>query len=301
MALAGNPGPWLIGLYAAASRLPRRWVWLPGLVAWAGFEVWSWTDARRLTIDSLAAGALAVLLVVLVGVYLSTREALLLALRERAERAETERLLREEQARAAERGRIAREMHDVLAHKVSLIALHAGALELRSEGGPLHEGAGLIRVTAREALQELREVLGVLRSGPGPTDEQVADISALVEASRHAGQPVELIDTTDALPAATARVVYRVVQEGLTNAHKHAPGAATTVSVRRHESGVIEVIVHNGLVKVETPVLPPSGFGLVGLRERIRLVGGTVYSGRKGEGWELRAEVPWLGNRVEAG
>ncbi|MBO3741436.1 sensor histidine kinase [Actinoplanes flavus] len=304
-ALAGNPGPLLIGLYHGARYASRRGRWLCGLAAWAGFVGWSWFDTGRLTLDNVAFPPLGIGLVVLAGINLATRDELLASLQEQARRAESERLLRDEQARAAERTRIAREMHDVLAHKMSLIALYAGALELRATDDPkLRDGTVLIRTTAREALVDLREVLGVLRTDVAPASEaatagQFPDLSALVGASSRAGHPVELHDEAGDLPAATARVVYRIVQEGLTNAHKHAPEAPTTVSVSRTGDGSVAVSVHNetGAAPMD---LPGSGAGLVGLAERIRLVGGSLRSGPvTGEGWQLSAVVPWLDPRPE--
>ncbi|WP_433789195.1 sensor histidine kinase [Actinoplanes sp. CA-252034] len=305
-ALSGNPGPLLAGLYNGSRYAPRRSVWLCAIAGWAGFVGWSRLDSGQVTVDNLVFPALGVGLVVLAGVNLATRDALLTSLQEQARRADAERLLRDEQARAAERTRIAREMHDVLAHKMSLIALYAGALELRATDDPkLRDGTVLIRTTAREALVELREVLGVLRTDASPASETAAagqypDLSALVGASSRAGHPVELRDEAGDLPAATARVVYRVVQEGLTNAHKHAPAAPTVVSVGRTGDGSVAVAVHNraGAVPMD---LPGSGAGLVGLAERIRLVGGTLRSGPvAGDGWQLSAVVPWLDPRPEA-
>ncbi|GIE76424.1 hypothetical protein Aph02nite_23740 [Actinoplanes philippinensis] len=311
-ALGGNPGPLLIGLYSGARYASRRHAWLCGIAGWAGFVGWSWFDSGKLTVDNIVFPPLGIALVALAGVNLATRDALLVSLREQGRRAEAEQSLRDEQARAAERTRIAREMHDVLAHKMSLIALYAGALELQTTADPkLRDGTVLIRTTAREALVELREVLGVLRADVAPAaasasasaDDtgagQFPDLGALVGASRRAGHPVELRDEVGDLPAATARVVYRVVQEGLTNAHKHAPEAPTTVSVGRTEDGGVAVAVHNraGAAPMD---LPGSGSGLVGLAERIRLVGGTLRSGPvPGDGWQLSAVVPWLDPRPE--
>jgi signal transduction histidine kinase len=283
-------------------------VWLLAVTAWAALAGLTWLDAGRLTVGNAAGWALAVGLVVAVGVHTATRDLLTASLRERAERSEAERLLREEQARAAERTRIAREMHDVLAHKVSLIALHAGALELQATGDParVRQGAALIRVTAREALKELRGVLGVLQAAPGGPERRggwFPDLASLVEASTRAGQRVELRDDAGPLPPATARVVYRIVQEGLTNAHRHAPGAPTTVSVRGGNGDDVTVTIHNAPAAGVPVDLPGSGSGLVGLAERIRLVGGSLGSGPSGpdgrDGWRLQAVVPWLDHRVE--
>jgi signal transduction histidine kinase len=203
-------------------------------------------------------------------------------------------------------------MHDVVAHKVSLIALHAGVLELTAKGMSerIEEGAGLIRLTARETLQELRYVLGVLRTDsdsplrggtPPERGEPLADLTSLVRASTQAGQHVELHDRAGSLPPAMARVVYRIVQEGLTNAHKHAPDAAITVSVDR-EDDAVSVTVRNAATLSAPTNLPGSGSGLIGLAERVRLVGGTLHSGplarEDGGGWQLRAVIPWLDHGV---
>jgi signal transduction histidine kinase len=294
-ALSGNPAPIVVGLYSGAVYAPRRQVWVVAVAGWAGFAGLIWLRDGRLSVAEAAAWGLAAALIVAAGVYMATRNLLLESLRERARRAEAERLLREEQARSAERTRIAREMHDVLAHKVSLIALHAGALEVAATGDPdrVQHGAALIRVTAREALHELRTVLGVLGTDPGAV---FTDLATLVAAATRAGQRVELRDEAGPLPPATARVVHRVAQEGLTNARKHAAGAPATVSVRRDGDGSVTVTVHNGPGTGHAMDLPGSGAGLVGLAERIRLVGGSLRSGPLGpggrDGWRVEATVP---------
>ncbi|WP_449064451.1 sensor histidine kinase [Planomonospora algeriensis] len=333
-ALSGNPAPLLVGLYSGASYAPGRQVGVLAVVGWAGFAGWSWIDEGRLTVDSAVSSAVAAALVTALGLYTAARRALAASWRERAESAEAERRLRDERARSAERTRIAREMHDVLAHKVSLIALHAGALELSASGGSprIEEGAALIRVTAREALQELRYVLGVLRAESAPPDapstprspappgarhpsdagtsgggggEPFADLSSLVRASERAGQRVELHDRAGPLPPVTARVVYRVAQEGLTNAHKHAPDAPAAVSVDRGDDGTVTVTVDNPPAIGAPADLPGSGAGLIGLAERVRLVGGTLHGGPRGReeggGWRLRAVLPRLDHGVHEG
>jgi signal transduction histidine kinase len=303
MALGANPGAWLVGVYSGAAYAPRRRVWISALAGWWGFSAFLWIDAGRLRASDALFAAVGTALVVAAGVYLATRRALLAALAERAAQADTERLLRDERARTAERTRIAREMHDVLAHKVSLIALQAGALEVGAgaDQGRVQQVAAVIRVTAREALQELRTVLGVLHAEPaaGPhPGEPFADLATLVRESTRAGQRVELRDRAGALPPATARVIYRVAQEGLTNAHRYAPNAHTTVSVDREPDNRLTVTVHNTRSSDPPADLPGSGSGLVGLAERIRLVGGSLDSGPLGpggrDGWQLRAVVPWL-------
>jgi signal transduction histidine kinase len=314
LALGANPGAWLVGVYSGAAYAPRRRVWVPMLAGWWGLAAFLGIDAGRLRVTDVLFAAVGTALVVGAGVYLATRRALLATLAERAAQVEAERLLRDERARTAERTRIAREMHDVLAHKVSLIALHAGALEVGAGAGDgrVQQEATLIRVTAREALQELRAVLGVLHAEPaaGPDrgdalerGEPFADLASLVRDSTRAGQRVELWDRAGPLPPAIARVIYRVAQEGLTNAHRYAPNAPTTVSVDRGPDDRLTVTVHNARGTDPPTDLPGSGSGLVGLAERIRLVGGTMDSGPLGpdgrDGWRLRAVVPWLEQHVE--
>jgi len=286
---SGNPGPLLVGLYAGASYTRPSRAWIPFALGWAGFAGWSLVDEGRLDGDDALFATFAAAFVVGVGVYTAARRA---SWQARIARAQAERLLHDEQARAAERDRIAREMHDVLAHKVSLIALHAGALEIGATGDAdrTREGAALIRATAREALQELRGVLGMLDASPRPAEEPFADLSTLVDAATTAGQRVELRDHAGTLPPATARVVYRVAQEGLTNARKHAPEARATVSVDRTGDDVT-VTVHNGPGGAALN-LPGSGAGLVGLAERIRLAGGDLHGGPVDDGWRLTAAFP---------
>jgi signal transduction histidine kinase len=220
-------------------------------------------------------------------------------LRERALRAEQDQELRAEQARLGERARIAREMHDVLAHKVSLIAMHAGALEVQRapSAQQVTDAAALIRTTARQAMEDLREVLGVLRDGeetdlaPQP---QRADIERLVDASRATGMHVDLRVEVVVLPDTMARTAHRVVREGLTNVHKHARGAATCVSLTGDEQHGLTVEVVNRRPVASAALLPGSGVGLLGLRERVSLLGGALEAGPSGDGgWRLAAWLPW--------
>lgn len=306
-----NPVPLLYGLYSAA--VVRRDRVLVAIVVAGGvaFAIPELMRIERFNVGLVVSAMMQAIAVAAIGAYVGARRDLVASLRERAERAEEERELRAEQAKAGERARIAREMHDVLAHKVSLIALHAGALEVNADAGPqrVEEAASLIRTTAHQTLEELREVLGVLRSEGGadgadlaPT-ATVADIARLVDASRAAGVGVELVDEVPDLPDATARAVYRLVQEGLTNVHKHARGAATVVTVVGSEPDGVTVSVVNRAPVAAALLgdhLPGSGSGLVGLSERIRLLGGTFDSGAEPSGgWALRAWLPWAGAPAE--
>ncbi|MET7338706.1 histidine kinase [Nonomuraea sp. NPDC005650] len=219
------------------------------------------------------------------------------AARERAERLEHEQVMRAEQARAQERARIAREMHDVVAHRVSLIVLHAGALELRAPDEETERAATLIGGIGREALANLRDVLGVLRT-PGNSalvpPPALGDLDRLLDQSRALGITVTRHDEGEARPVeqAVERTAYRVVQEALTNVHKHAGDAATDVLIR-YRTEELEVEVRN-----EKPERPPqelagSGWGLVGLRERVELLGGTLRtSAQDGGGFLVSARIP---------
>lgn len=238
--------------------------------------------------------------------FLRARRLLLLSLRERAERAEAQQRMLAEQARLAERAQIAREMHDVLGHRVSLIALHAGGLELQPDLRPeVAETAAVIRRAARQALEELRQVIGVLRddvagdgdrSTPAPLPT-LSDIPRLVEESRRAGTKVRLdIDVPDEpAPGTLGRDAYRVVQEGLTNVHRYAAGAAVTVTVRGGPGAGLRVSIRNPL-PVAALAPRPGGRGLVGLVERVELSGGTLAHGPTGSGeFAVDAVLPWPG------
>ncbi|WP_380160321.1 sensor histidine kinase [Kineococcus sp. R86509] len=244
-----------------------------------------------------------------VGAFVGARRDLVRSLRERAERAEHEQVLRAEQARLAERTRIAREMHDVLAHRISLVALHAGGLEVRPDVGPdqVESTAATIRETARSALEDLRRVLGVLRApgtssaatsaaelAPQPT---LVDVRRLVESTREAGVAAEFrtdVPVHADVPAELGRTVYRVVQEGLTNVHKHAPSAQTVVTISGEVGREMLVSVVNARPSGQATGLPGAGSGLVGLSERVGLADGTITSGPEpGGGFAVRARLPW--------
>ena len=237
------------------------------------------------------------------GLFTRARRELVLSLRERAERLEAEQRLRVGQAREAERRRIAREMHDVLAHRLSLLSVHAGALEFRPDASPAEvaQAAGVIRAAAQSALEELRDVIGVLRdeSEAGavePPQPTLAQLPALIEESRAAGMHIRSrIDfPDDELPAALGRTAYRIVQEGLTNARKHAPGAAVDVAVSRQDGSALVVEVLEPAGSWRSRRLPGGGAGLVGLAERVSLAGGDLTHGPDREGdFVLRATLPW--------
>ncbi|GAA3486362.1 sensor histidine kinase [Streptomyces cremeus] len=237
------------------------------------------------------------------GMFVRARRQLVLSLRERTVRAETEAALRAEQAQRLAREAIAREMHDVLAHRLTLLSVHAGALEFRPDAPPAEvaRAAGVIRDSAHEALQDLREIIGVLRS-PGAADDDrpqptLATLDALVAESREAGAKVTLdnrIADPDAVPAAVGRTVYRIAQEALTNARKHAPGAEVAVTVTGRAGDGVTVTVHNPAPDGDVPRVPGSGQGLIGLTERAQLAGGRLDHGLEPDGgFRITAWLPW--------
>jgi signal transduction histidine kinase len=237
------------------------------------------------------------------GALARARRQLLESLRERARRAEAEQGRRVAEARMMERTRIAREMHDVLAHRLSLLATYAGALEYRPDAPPekLSHAAGVVRAGVHQALDELREVILLLRADDAGEDERpqpvLDDVPRLVEESRDAGGQVELRDETvgaSALPAAAGRTAYRVVQEGLTNARKHAAGRPVQVVLEGRPGSRLVIDIRNPLPEDGAePLAPGSGTGLVGLTERVRLAGGRLdHQAAAGE-FRLRAWLPW--------
>ncbi|KAB8194931.1 sensor histidine kinase [Nonomuraea phyllanthi] len=236
------------------------------------------------------------------GALARSRHALLMSLRERARRAEAEQGRRVAEARMAERRRLAREMHDVLAHRLSLVATHAGALEYRPDSSPdqLARAAGVVRTGVHQALEELRQVIGLLREEDDLLDEReprlgLADLPRLADEARGAGQSVRISDeTSGAAPPAAARTGYRVVQEALTNARKHAPGQPVEVLLRGAPGARLLIDVSNPLpAPGSDPAAPGSGLGLVGLTERVRLAGGQLDHESTGGRFRLQAWLPW--------
>ncbi|WP_052488608.1 histidine kinase [Streptomyces sp. 150FB] len=225
-------------------------------------------------------------------------------LSERTDRAEAEVVLRAERAQQQAREDTAREMHDVLAHRLSLLSVHAGALEFHP-GAPAEEverAAGVIRESAHKALEDLQVVLRVLRApaddgAAEPPQPTLADVRKLVAEARAAGTDVEL-DERIAEPAdatgIAGRTAYRVVQEGLTNARKHAPDAPVRIAVHGGPREGISVDLRNALPRGGPHSgIPGTGQGLIGLTERAALAGGKVTYGRSADDFLLHAWLPW--------
>lgn len=204
-----------------------------------------------------------------------------------------------EQARLAERAAIAREMHDVLAHRISLLTMLAGGLAHRTDlsAEETRTTALAIQENAHQSLAELRAVLGGLRTENAPEAPQptLDDLDALFEEVRGAGQRVEVVEDLsdrERLPSQVGRHAYRIVQEALTNARKHAPGGVVDLRLSGAPGEGLHITARNS-----DPRLPPprdgGGLGLVGLEERIRMAGGSLRHGADNGVFVLDARLPW--------
>jgi signal transduction histidine kinase len=298
-------GAALVAMFNAAIRAPRRSLVALAVLAVASSVAYPLVnpDAGAFLGQSLM-GLLCTAVAVGWGLLVRARRELVRSIRDRAEWVEAEQRHREEQAREAERRRIAHEMHDVLAHRLSLLSVHAGALEFRPEApaAEVAEAAAVIRTAAASALEELREVIGVLREEPEseaqPPQTTLAQLPTLLDESRAAGMTVrEQVDpeAVEALPDVLARAAYRVVQEGLTNARKHAPGAAVDVRLGGRDGGVVVEVLSRRPVGAPVPALASAGagVGLIGLGERLAVVGGRLEHGPDPRGdFVLRATLP---------
>ncbi|MFC9324672.1 sensor histidine kinase [Kitasatospora sp. NPDC057015] len=247
---------------------------------------------------------------VVTGLYVGAKRRLVESLKDRAHGLETELDLLAEQAqerarraRLEERTRIAREMHDVVAHRVSLMVVHAGAVEriVAKDPQKAAQSAKLVAEVGRQALDELREILGVLRMAAEPADQAqgpdvLAGLPGLVEQSKAAGMAVTFTVSGPRRPfsADAERTAFRVVQEGLTNAHKHAGGALVAVLLAYVPNGVRVAVVNGCPASAGERVgLPSGGNGLVGMRERVVALGGTFTAGPERDGgFRVEAVLP---------
>jgi signal transduction histidine kinase len=289
----------LLGAFCLAGiRLQRPalwWMWALSLIPW-----WLWLAADVPDLNG-PAGATFVFTAVAVAVdSVGSRLRSQRALADQTERTEAERARR---AVLEERARIARELHDVVAHHMSLIAVRAETAPYRLTGlsEPVRAEFGALSEVAREALAEMRRLLGVLRHdqpaalAPQP---QLADLPTLVDAARQAGVSIEL-SASPALgrvPPGVGVCAYRIVQESLSNASQHAPGAAVTVTVG-HDAGAVLLRVANG---PGGPAGPSGnehgpGHGLTGMRERVALLGGSLSAGPEPDGGFVVSAVLPLG------
>ena len=294
--------PQMLALLAAfclaGAALPRPalwWMWALSLIPW-----WLWLTEDLANLNGPASATIAFTAATIAVDSIGSRLRAQRALAAQTERAEVER------ARLAvleERTRIARELHDVVAHHMSLIAVRAESAPYRLSDLPESaraEFASLSHV-AREALADMRRLLGVLRhdhpAGLAP-QPQLADLPALVDAARRAGVPVELSapGALNQVPAGVGVCAYRIVQESLTNASQHAPGAAVTVSVDRDPGAVMLRVANGPGYRTGRPGNERGpGHGLAGMRERVALLGGSLSAGPAPDGGYVVSAVLPLG------
>ena len=239
--------------------------------------------------EVIAIGVLRTALGPLLALYFGARHAMVQALRERAERAERERYLLAEQARADERARLAGEMHDVVTHHVSLMVLQAGALGITATDEATRRAAEELRAAGCQALDELRDLVGILRTSPLDDERLPASgLAALIAESTAVGTPAELAEHGDPGLASPVvrRTVYRIVREALTNVRKHAPGARVLVQVSYGDSDVRLTVTNTaptGRLGSELAATG-SGLGIASLKRRVDVVHGTLRADRTEDG-----------------
>lgn len=229
------------------------------------------------------------------GAYIGVRRDRQAAVHARVEQADSDR----EFAVLAERNRIAREMHDVLAHRISLVSMHAGALAFRENLAPEETRAiaKVIQENAHASLTELRSVLSSLRedapTGPEAPQPTLSDLPALIDEARASGQLVEArVDIAPGLPLVQQRHLYRIVQECLTNARKHAPRARIDLTLGGTPEDGVRLAVANDITQVRGRI-PGASLGLVGVTERAHMLGGTLDAGARKGRFVVEAWLPW--------
>jgi signal transduction histidine kinase len=297
----------IVVTYTAAAYLPLKPAVAAGLLIWVPAMVLATvlgrTDEEPLALGTpifLLFNAMSALICFTVGRMMATRRAYVAALEDRARTAETSQRALTEQAVADERRRIARELHDVVAHHVSVMGVLATGSRrmLRRDPGAADEALATIEETGRTALREMRRLLTVLRTETEPAGELapqpgLAGVEGLVEQIREAGlQAVLKVEGVPGqLEAGIALTIYRIVQEALTNALKHAGAATVEVRMVFTRTDVVVEVCDTG----RGPQLGTAaiGHGLLGMRERVMLYGGTLRTGpRPGGGYRVHARIP---------
>lgn len=298
-------GAVLVALYSVmANEANRRRAWTAAGVLIAASVVIVLSGIIS-DVEDIGFGALVAIVTVLsvataIGDSMWNRRAYLSEVEARAELAESERRRDAQRAVVDERTRIARELHDVVAHSMSVMVVQAGAARrmLAIDPGRAADALQTIETTGRESMQEMRRIVGVLRSDDQHSLEpqpDLRDIDDLVARCRAAGMDVELrFDATlDTVPAGLSLTAYRIVQEALTNVFKHAGPASAVVTITMDERMLALEIVDDGRGASTALDERSAGHGLVGMRERIALYGGTLTVGpRRGGGFAVTAELP---------
>ena len=318
-AMSGSDLGMALALYAVAARHPARVAWLVllGLDLIGAAALWLWqvpidttqpdmtpvvatgemvSQLRLISMSGLAVMSLAA---IAIGISVRNRRLHVADLVERGNALARDRDQQAQLARAAERSRIAREMHDVVAHSLSVMIALADGAGAALERAPDRSRAALdeLSATGRSALADMRRVLGVLTEDDAPLTPQPGspDLDELVERFRTAGLAVRTQGLTDPLPADAGLqlAIYRIVQESLTNALRHAPGTSQVDLTLRSAAGQVEVEVVDHGATLPVHDAGGAGHGLVGMRERAGVYGGTIEAGPWHGGWRVRAVLPW--------
>lgn len=296
--MVGVIGATEVALYTVASKCgPRLTTWLAigaHLLALVPM-VWRWDGFHPGPLTTIVVTS--VVVPVLIGLWVFGRRRVLVDYREKAEQVERERKLLAEQAVEAQRREIAREMHDVVAHRIGVVSRHADVLAANATDERSAELAEIIRSTSATAMSELHEMLRALRDDaePEPASASTTGIADLVSGAVESGANVRLdmAEPAPDVPPEVGRAAYRVVQEGLTNAAKHAPNAAVQVTVRSDGDELAVTVTNRRSPRGHDVALPSSGFGLVGMRERVALTGGRLQTGRTEDGgYRVHATFP---------
>jgi len=282
--------PLLCAFYTLASREPP---W-PVLAATAALEI-----AAAIWPPGWGLYTILIAFTLLLGYYVRTRRAYITALVDRADRLEREQDQQAQLTVAAERARIAREVHDIVAHNIAVMTALADGAAYTAEASPGQAGALMRQVsqTGRSALAEMRRLIGVLRDPPGHSPQPALDdIDELLSTVRAAGLPVTLTVTgsPDQLPATARLAIYRIIQEALTNTLKYAAGATARIGLSYQPGRVDLEITDTGrpLGAGQPPAGSGGGHGIAGMRERAALFGGHVAAGPvTGGGWRIQATL----------
>lgn len=292
----------MMALGFLATRKQTHWqVWVGAWVVWmCRFVLWpleefaalSWQlHALDVIYSTVVAG-----MPLAIGLLIGARQQLATRLAELAASRDRERKLHAEMVRAEERTRLAREMHDVVSHNITLIAMQAGVLTAATPGGDSEATARTIRELSTHTLEELRGLVGLLRSGSAEDDGPSPKVCQIPELVNDCQVPVKLeLDTLPSyVPDQVSAAAYRTVQESLTNVRKHAPGAATLVNVSADDDGLLVEVRNDPPARpADCTSLPSGGFGLTGLAERAKMLGGSVESAPTSDGgFRVTARYP---------
>jgi signal transduction histidine kinase len=303
LGFVGVTGPWgvLIALYTVAAHCDRRRSYLAAAISAVGVAV-VFTFARwAVDVAAVVSNAVVFVTAWVLGDNLQTRRAFVRSLQDRAERAERTRALEAERAVAEERTRIARELHDVVAHSMSVMVVQAGAARRILDRDPARATGALeaIEATGREAMDEMRRLLGVLRddgaAGSLAPQPSLHQLDELADHFRRAGLPVavEVRGQPRDLPPGLDLTAYRIVQEALTNALKHAGPASATVTVGYGDDELAVEVRDDGRGAATPAPVQGAGQGLIGMRERVEVFDGELRAGPAvGGGYQVRARLP---------